>query len=257
MSSLTPDDRSPHSWCRLPPNCVTRRLGIQSGPPIRSGTRGLREALMITGIAYIEMRTRFWDECREVYGKHLGLTELQNTTAVLKWVIAPRAGVVVVSRPFEKGEWVDSATSESGNREAILQVGDSFLVLHEDETAPMQVSPKGERMREAWRLDVGHCIHRSDAFLGRMQGGLRQTPRPDRAAEHHSGAQREGRMGRQRHIREWQPRGHLRLETPSSFCTRTRPRPCRCRPRARGCGRPGARSELVLLRRGQLPRLLI
>ena len=94
---------------------------------------------MIAGIAYIEMRTRFWDECREVYGKHLGLTELQNTTAMLN----------------EKGEWTDSATSESGNREAILQVGDSFLVLHEDETAPLQVSPKGERMREAWG-SVGH-----------------------------------------------------------------------------------------------------
>ena len=94
---------------------------------------------MITGIAYIEMRTRLWDECREVYGRHLGLTELQNTTAVLN----------------ENGEWVDSATSESGNREAILQVGDSFLVLHEDETAPIQVSPKGERMRETWG-SVGH-----------------------------------------------------------------------------------------------------
>lgn len=76
---------------------------------------------MITGIAYIEMRTRLLDECREVYGRNLGLTELQNTTAVLN----------------ERGEWVDSAAS-GGNREAVLQVGDSFLVLREDETAPMK-----------------------------------------------------------------------------------------------------------------------
>lgn len=94
---------------------------------------------MITGIAYIEMRTRFFDECREVYGTHLGLTELQNTTAVLN----------------EKGEWESTASPEAGNREAILQVGDSFLILHEDENAPIQVSPKGERMREAWG-SVGH-----------------------------------------------------------------------------------------------------
>lgn len=94
---------------------------------------------MITGIAYIEMRTRSFDECREVYGTHLGLTEVQDTTAVLN----------------EKGEWESTASSESGNREAILQIGDSFLILHEDETAPTQVAPKGARMREAWG-SVGH-----------------------------------------------------------------------------------------------------
>ena len=94
---------------------------------------------MITGIAYIEMRTRVWDECREVYGRHLGLTELQNTTAVKN----------------EKGEWVDGAAAESGDREAVLQVGDSFLVLREDETAPMLVSPEGERTGQAYG-SVGH-----------------------------------------------------------------------------------------------------
>ena len=94
---------------------------------------------MITGIAYIEMRVRSFDECRQVYGEHLGLTELQDTTAVLN----------------EKGEWVSTASPEDGNREAILQVGDSFLVLHEDETAPTQVSPKGERITEPWG-SVGH-----------------------------------------------------------------------------------------------------
>ena len=94
---------------------------------------------MITGIAYIEMRTRLWDECREVYGKHLGLTELQNTTAVQN----------------EKGEWVDGAAAESGDREAVLQVGDSFLVLHEDEAAPMLVSSEGERIGQAGG-SVGH-----------------------------------------------------------------------------------------------------
>ena len=93
---------------------------------------------MITGIAYIEMRTRLLDECREVYGTRLGLTELQNTTAVLN----------------ERGEWVDGAASGSGDREAILQVGDSFLVLREDEAAPMK-PPEGERMEEAWG-SVGH-----------------------------------------------------------------------------------------------------
>ena len=94
---------------------------------------------MITGIAYIQMRTRLWDECREVYGQHLGLTELQNTTAVQN----------------EKGEWVDGAAAESGDREAVLQVGDSFLVLREDEAAPMLVSPEGERTGQAGG-SVGH-----------------------------------------------------------------------------------------------------
>ena len=94
---------------------------------------------MITGIAYVEMRVRDFEECRAVYGAHLGLTEVQDTTAVLN----------------EKGEWVSTASPEGGNREAVLQIGDSFLVLHEDEKALTQVSPKGERMREAWG-SVGH-----------------------------------------------------------------------------------------------------
>ena len=82
---------------------------------------------MITGIAYIEMRTRLLDECRQVYGARLGLTELQNTSAVLN----------------ERGEWVDSAEPGSGRREAVLQVGDSFLVLREDETAPEALGSVG------------------------------------------------------------------------------------------------------------------
>ena len=94
---------------------------------------------MITGFAYVEMRVRDFEECRAVYGAHLGLTEVQDTTAVLN----------------EKGEWVSTASPEGGNREAVLQIGDSFLVLHEDENAPTQVSPKGERLREAWG-SVGH-----------------------------------------------------------------------------------------------------
>ena len=94
---------------------------------------------MITGIAYVEMRVRSFDECREVYGVRLGLTELQDTTAVLN----------------EKGEWVSTASPEGRDREAILQIGDSFLVLHEDEAAPTQVSLTGERLREALG-SVGH-----------------------------------------------------------------------------------------------------
>ena len=94
---------------------------------------------MITGIAYVEMRTRNFDECREVYGTHLGLTEVQDKTSALN----------------EKGEWVSTESVENGNREAVLQIGDSFLVLHEDETAPTQVSAKGERIRQS-SGSVGH-----------------------------------------------------------------------------------------------------
>ncbi len=94
---------------------------------------------MISGISYIQMRTPLWDECREVYGRRLGLTELQNTTAVQN----------------EKGEWVDGAAAESGDREAVLQVGDSFLVLREDEAAPVLLSPEGERTGQAYG-SVGH-----------------------------------------------------------------------------------------------------
>ena len=83
---------------------------------------------MITGIAYVEMRVRDLNECRDVYGRDLGLTEVQDTTAVQN----------------EKGEWVSSASTESGNRESVLQVGDSFLVLHEDASVVTQVLPNGD-----------------------------------------------------------------------------------------------------------------
>lgn len=85
------------------------------------------------------MRTRSFNECREMYGTHLGLTEVQDTTAVLN----------------EKGEWDSTESAEGGNREAVLQVGDSFLILHEDLAAPTKISPKGERIREGWG-SVGH-----------------------------------------------------------------------------------------------------
>ena len=94
---------------------------------------------MITGIAYIEMRTRSFNECREVYGTQLGLTEVQDTSSVLN----------------EKGEWDSAESAESVNRQAALQVGDSFLILQEDLAAPTQISPKGERILEAWG-SVGH-----------------------------------------------------------------------------------------------------
>ena len=57
-----------------------------------------------------------------------GLTELQNTTAVLN----------------EKGEWVSTTSSESGDREAVFQVGDSLLILHEDAQAVTRVLPNGD-----------------------------------------------------------------------------------------------------------------
>ena len=87
---------------------------------------------MITGISHIEMRTRRIDESREIYGTHLGLTEIQNTTAVLN----------------EKGEWESTASETSGDREAVFQVGDSFLVIHEDMEAPTELSPDGTPTRE-------------------------------------------------------------------------------------------------------------
>ena len=94
---------------------------------------------MITGIAFIEMRVRDFDECRDIYGRQLGLTEVQDTTAVLT----------------DKGEWVSSASPESGNRQSILQVGDSFLVLNEDVTVVTQVLPNGDVERIA-RGSVSH-----------------------------------------------------------------------------------------------------
>ena len=57
-----------------------------------------------------------------------GLTEIQDNTAVQN----------------EKGEWVSSASAESGNRESVLQVGDSFLALREDESVVTQVLPNGD-----------------------------------------------------------------------------------------------------------------
>ena len=125
---------------------------------------------MITGVAYIEMRTRNFEECREVYGRHVGLTEVQDTTAVLN----------------EHGEWESTASSEGGDREAVFQVGDSFLVLHEDEAAPTQVSPKGELTREAsgsvghWSFFVGsnhHAFsHLEDFFATYRFAGTKEGP---------------------------------------------------------------------------------
>ena len=93
---------------------------------------------MITGIAYLEMRVSDLDECRDVYGRQLGLTEVQDNSAALS----------------EKGEWI-SSTAEGGERESVLQVGDSFLVLHEDKSVVTQVLPNGEVDRTA-RGSVGH-----------------------------------------------------------------------------------------------------
>ena len=75
------------------------------------------------------MRIRSFDECREVYGTHPVLTEVQDTSSVLN----------------EKGERDSAESVESVNREAVLQVGDSFLILHEDLAAPTQISPRSER----------------------------------------------------------------------------------------------------------------
>jgi len=83
---------------------------------------------MITGIAFIEMRVLDFDECRDIYGRQLGLTEIQDITAVLN----------------DKGEWVSSASPESGHRQSVLQVGDSFLILNEDPTVVTQVLPNGD-----------------------------------------------------------------------------------------------------------------
>ena len=74
---------------------------------------------MITGLAYVEMRVRGFDESVGVYGQKLGLTELQNTTAVLS----------------DRGEWLSTSSVEAGDREAVFQVGDSLLILHEDPQA--------------------------------------------------------------------------------------------------------------------------
>ena len=44
----------------------------------------------------------------------------------------------------EKGEWVSTASATQANREAIIQVGNSYLVLHEDANAITQVLPNGD-----------------------------------------------------------------------------------------------------------------
>ena len=125
---------------------------------------------MITGIAYVEMRVRDLDECRDVYGREMGLTEVQDTTAVLN----------------EKGEWVSSASAESGDRESVLQVGDSFLVLHEDEKAVTQVLPNGVAVKKA-QGSVGHYsffvdsnhhayFHMKDFFRGYRHSRTKEGP---------------------------------------------------------------------------------
>ena len=83
---------------------------------------------MITDIAYLEMLVKDFDECLHVYTKELGMTEIQNTQSVQN----------------EKGEWISTASAEQGNREAIIQVGNSYLVLHEDANAITQVLPNGD-----------------------------------------------------------------------------------------------------------------
>ena len=83
---------------------------------------------MITGIAFVEMRVRDFDECQDVYGRELGLTEVQDRRA----------------EQTEHGEWESSGAQEAGSREAVLQVGDSFLILREDETVITQVLPNGD-----------------------------------------------------------------------------------------------------------------
>lgn len=87
---------------------------------------------MITGISHIEMRSRCFDESREIYGTHLGLTEIQNTTAVLN----------------EKSEWESVVSKTFGDRKAIFQVGDSFLIIQEDLEAPIELSVDGRPTRE-------------------------------------------------------------------------------------------------------------
>ena len=94
---------------------------------------------MITGIAYVDMRVRDLDECRDIYGREMGLSEVQDTR----------------SEQNKKGEWVSTASAEGGDRESVMQVGDSFLVLHEDATAKTQVLPNGDVDRHATG-SVGH-----------------------------------------------------------------------------------------------------
>ena len=83
---------------------------------------------MITDIAYLEMRVKDFDECLHVYTRELGMTEIQNTQSIQN----------------EKGEWVSTASATQANREAIIQVGNSYLVLREDDNAITQVLPNGD-----------------------------------------------------------------------------------------------------------------
>ncbi len=95
---------------------------------------------MITDIAYLEMKVRDFDECRDIYCRELGMTEVQNTKSVLK-----------------NGEWIATVSAEDGNREAIIQVGNSFLILHEDHNAIIQVLPNGDQLPGTeWVGTVGH-----------------------------------------------------------------------------------------------------
>lgn len=83
---------------------------------------------MITDIAYLEMRVKDFDECLHVYTRELGMTEIQNSQSIQN----------------EKGEWISTASANQGNREAIIQVGNSYLVLREDDNAITQVLPNGD-----------------------------------------------------------------------------------------------------------------
>ena len=98
---------------------------------------------MITGIAYLEMRTRFFDECVDVYSKHLGLTEIQDNSSVLN----------------EKGEWDSTQSAEEGNRQSVIQVGDSFLLIREDKEAPVNMSPDGQRATDPETAPGGSVGH--------------------------------------------------------------------------------------------------
>lgn len=98
---------------------------------------------MITDIAYLEMRVRYFDECRDVYTRELGMTEIQDTT----------------SEPDEHGEWISTVSAEDGNRESVIQVGNSFLILHEDHNAFTQVLPDGKQLDTS--LQEGAVSHYS------------------------------------------------------------------------------------------------
>ena len=95
---------------------------------------------MVTDIAYLEIRTRYFDECVDTYAKHLGLTEIQDNSSVLN----------------EKGEWDSAESVENAQRQAVLQVGDSFLLITEDENAPTNMTADGQRNSSETQGSVGH-----------------------------------------------------------------------------------------------------